>query len=136
MQDSPQLEGSPVLSGQAGLTGLAPVSLEAAQEQWAKADAYYYMSIARMQRLWEVQFSHCETAPCLWHVKAVIKLSLAITSAGLGHHSTPSKVIPATSAVCFKCIHHGCSCISCSYRYWLLASIESIICLGAFTMHG
>jgi len=54
LQISPQLEESPVLSSEAALTGVAPVSLEAAHQQWGKADAYYYMGIARMQRLWEV----------------------------------------------------------------------------------
>ncbi|KAL0049173.1 hypothetical protein WJX82_008148 [Trebouxia sp. C0006] len=50
---SPQLEESPVLSSEAALTGVASVTLEAAHQQWSKADAYYYMGIARMQRLWE-----------------------------------------------------------------------------------
>ena len=54
LQVSPQLEGSPVLRSEAALTGLAPAGLEAAQQQWDKADAYYYVGIARMQRLWEV----------------------------------------------------------------------------------
>ena len=54
VQVSPQLEGSPVLSTEAALTGLAPQGLEAAQQLWDKADAYYYVGIARMQRLWEV----------------------------------------------------------------------------------
>ena len=43
-----------MLSSEAALTGVASVSLEAAHQQWGKADAYYYMAIARMQRLWEV----------------------------------------------------------------------------------
>ena len=54
LQISPQLEESPVLSSEAALTGVASVTLEAAHQQWSKADAYYYMGIARMQRLWEV----------------------------------------------------------------------------------
>lgn len=54
LQVSPQLEGSLVLRSEAALTGLAPGGLEAAQQQWDKADAYYYVGIARMQRLWEV----------------------------------------------------------------------------------
>ncbi|KAL0028971.1 hypothetical protein WJX77_009058 [Trebouxia sp. C0004] len=52
-QISPQLNESPVLSSEAALTGVAPASLEAAHQQWGKADAYYYMGIARMQQLWE-----------------------------------------------------------------------------------
>ena len=43
-----------MLSSEAALTGVASVTLEAAHQQWSKADAYYYMGIARMQRLWEV----------------------------------------------------------------------------------
>ena len=52
---SPQLEGSAVLKLEAALSGMTSECVKTAQEHWHKADAYYYMSIARMQRLWEVK---------------------------------------------------------------------------------
>ena len=55
VQASPQLEGVALLSSEVSVTGLRPASLQAAREQWSKADTYYYLSIARMQRLWEVR---------------------------------------------------------------------------------
>ncbi len=69
LQISPQLEESPVLCSEAALTGVAAVSLEAAHQQWGKADAYYYMGIARMQRLWEVL--HC---PLMFKHLGVLRL--------------------------------------------------------------
>lgn len=57
VQVSPQLEESSLLTVGAALSGMTPTALEAAHAHWLKADSYYYMSIARMQRLWEVNAS-------------------------------------------------------------------------------
>lgn len=54
VQVSPQLEGSSLLTVAAAPSGMTTEALQAAHSQWHKADSYYYMSIARMQRLWEV----------------------------------------------------------------------------------
>ena len=55
VQVSPQLEGSAVLKVEAALSGMTSEGVQTAHKDWHKADAYYYMSIARMQRLWEVR---------------------------------------------------------------------------------
>ena len=52
---SPQLEGSAVLKVEAVLSGMTSEGVQTAHGYWHKADTYYYMSIARMQRLWEVK---------------------------------------------------------------------------------
>ena len=54
MQVSPQLEDSAMLKVEAALSGMTGMGVQTAQTHWHKADAYYYTSIARMQRLWEV----------------------------------------------------------------------------------
>lgn len=54
MQVSPQLEDSAMFKVEAALSGMTCMGVQTAQTHWHKADAYYFMSIARMQRLWEV----------------------------------------------------------------------------------
>ena len=41
--------------GPAALTGLAPGHATRARALYDKGDSYYYRSIARMQRLWQVR---------------------------------------------------------------------------------
>lgn len=55
VQVSPQLEGSDVLRVESALSGMTSEGVQTAYGHWHKADTYYYMSIARMQRLWEVK---------------------------------------------------------------------------------
>lgn len=49
-------------------SAVTPADSAKAQEEWLKADAYYYKSIARMQRLWEVliysTLNHAGTIAC------------------------------------------------------------------------
>ena len=50
---------SPLLEG----GGLAPAQLAAARAVWSKGDAYYFRSMARLQRLWEVGAAGWDCAP-------------------------------------------------------------------------
>ncbi len=59
LQPGPSLSESALLADVDATTG---AELGAAREAWAKADAYYFRSLARLQRLWEVRRvwpAHC-----------------------------------------------------------------------------
>ena len=54
LQAPPEADMTVLLAPLTHTNALTPASIATAHEAWAKADAYYYRSIARMQRLWEV----------------------------------------------------------------------------------
>ena len=54
LQAPPEADMTALLAPLTHTSSLTPASVAKAHEAWAKADAYYYRSIARMQRLWEV----------------------------------------------------------------------------------
>lgn len=58
LQAPPEAHMAALLSAFTSSNALTGARMTQAQEEWAKADAYYYKSIARMQRLWEVG-GHC-----------------------------------------------------------------------------
>ena len=69
-----------MLSSEAALTGMTTLRLQTAQTSWQKADAYYYMSIARMQRLWEVTPSALANWPSRVLLRALCPIHFNVES--------------------------------------------------------